>query len=285
MLHPAQKPKEPIFQRGVAAFTVVSAGIGHPIRAQASRCGFLQTAAEKHHIAETGGIEPSGGVVGGVEDLDAIVHSHRAKKAHAAVLREIALGNRRDRKGSPRGGVSGRLIQHQILGYQSVPVDLLRVKTVLGHGFHLASLLDQGRGGVSGNQLHFDIQVRRAPGAGVARVGVVVTPEAKANRAEARRAIQRAELAIEEARQGGNELKTRVAGAKLEVERIQSQIDAGRLYAPFDGKIASIDVRPGDAVQAYKAVISVMNDRSLRLWLIISAARMRPRSASARRSS
>jgi RND family efflux transporter MFP subunit len=82
--------------------------------------------------------------------------------------------------------------------------------------------------------------------------------------AEARRAIERANLAIEEARQGGDsELESRVAGAKLEVERLQSQIEAGRLYAPFDGKVASIGARPGDAVEAYKPVVGVMNDATL----------------------
>jgi HlyD family secretion protein len=82
--------------------------------------------------------------------------------------------------------------------------------------------------------------------------------------AAARRAIQRAELAIEEAEQGGDsDLDKEVAQAQLSVERIQSQLASGQILAPFDGKIASIDVRPGDAVQAYKAVISVMNESQL----------------------
>jgi RND family efflux transporter MFP subunit len=82
--------------------------------------------------------------------------------------------------------------------------------------------------------------------------------------AAARRAIQRAELAIEEAKQGADpELDKRIASAQLDVERIQSQLAAGQLIAPFDGKIAAIDIRPGDAVQAYKAVISVMNESEL----------------------
>jgi RND family efflux transporter MFP subunit len=85
-----------------------------------------------------------------------------------------------------------------------------------------------------------------------------------ADLAAARRAVQRAELAIEEAGQGADpELDKRVASAELDVERIQSQLDAGRILAPFDGKIAAIDIRPGDAVQAYKGVISVMNESQL----------------------
>jgi HlyD family secretion protein len=82
--------------------------------------------------------------------------------------------------------------------------------------------------------------------------------------AAARRAIQRAELAIEESQQGADpELDKNLASAQLDVERIQSQLAAGQIVAPFDGKIASIDVRPGDSVQAYKAVISVMNESQL----------------------
>jgi RND family efflux transporter MFP subunit len=82
--------------------------------------------------------------------------------------------------------------------------------------------------------------------------------------ADARRAIERASLAIEEAQQGADpQLEKNVASAQLELERVQSKIDAGQIHAPFDGKIASIDVRPGDSVQAYKAVISVMNASQL----------------------
>src|SRR3954469_17841837 len=84
--------------------------------------------------------------------------------------------------------------------------------------------------------------------------------------AAANRAIQRAELAIEEAKQGADpELDKNLASAQLSVEGIQSQLAAGQILAPFDGKIASIDVRPGDSVQAYKAVISVMNESQLEI--------------------
>ncbi len=82
--------------------------------------------------------------------------------------------------------------------------------------------------------------------------------------AAANRAIQRAQLTIDEAQQGGDpELDKNVASAQLDVENIQSRLAAGQVLAPFDGKIASIDVRPGDSVQAYKAVISVMNESQL----------------------
>lgn len=86
--------------------------------------------------------------------------------------------------------------------------------------------------------------------------------------AQARRAVQRAELAVEESQQGGDpELERRVATAQLDVERVQAQIDAGRLYAPFDGKIANLDTRPGQQIEAYKPVISVVNASDLEILI------------------
>ncbi|HWQ15097.1 MAG TPA: HlyD family efflux transporter periplasmic adaptor subunit [Roseiflexaceae bacterium] len=85
--------------------------------------------------------------------------------------------------------------------------------------------------------------------------------------AAARRAVERAQVAVEEASQqgGDSELEGRVAAARLEVERIQSQIDAGRLYAAFAGRVSEIGARPGDSVEAYKAVVTVIDDSELEL--------------------
>jgi hypothetical protein len=97
-----------------------------------------------------------------------------------------------------------------------------------------------------------------------AQLDALKTGPKAADVAAANRAIQRAELAIEEAKQGGDtELDNNVTSAQLDVESIQARLSAGQILAPFDGKIASIDVRPGDSVQAYKSVISVMNESQL----------------------
>ncbi|HMP40382.1 MAG TPA: HlyD family efflux transporter periplasmic adaptor subunit [Roseiflexaceae bacterium] len=81
-------------------------------------------------------------------------------------------------------------------------------------------------------------------------------------RATAQRAVERAQIALEEARQseGDTELEARVAAASLEYERLQTQIEAGKLYAPFDGVVSAIASRPGTAVEAYRAVITVIDD-------------------------
>jgi len=87
-----------------------------------------------------------------------------------------------------------------------------------------------------------------------------------ADLASARRAVERAALAMKEAQQGADsELEKDVASAQLGVESIQAKIDAGRIYAPFAGKVAAIGARPGDSVAAYKAVISVMDATALEL--------------------
>lgn len=85
--------------------------------------------------------------------------------------------------------------------------------------------------------------------------------------ASAQRAVQRAQVAVEEAAQtgGDSELESRVASAQLEVERIQTQIASGRLYSPFAGTISEIGARPGDSVEAYRAVVSVIDDSELEL--------------------
>jgi RND family efflux transporter MFP subunit len=83
-----------------------------------------------------------------------------------------------------------------------------------------------------------------------------------ADLAAARREVERAALALEDAKrgQGNEELEKRVATAQLELERIQAQIDAGRLLAPFAGKIAEVAKKPGDQIEAYKPVITIMDD-------------------------
>jgi RND family efflux transporter MFP subunit len=83
-----------------------------------------------------------------------------------------------------------------------------------------------------------------------------------ADLAAARREVERAQLALQEAQRGGGneDLEKRIATAQLELERIQAQIAAGRLVAPFTGKVAEVSVKPGDQVEAYQPVITVMDD-------------------------
>lgn len=79
--------------------------------------------------------------------------------------------------------------------------------------------------------------------------------------AAARRAVTRAELAVQEASQSGDpELEKQLSAAELQLENIKASIAAGQLVAPFDGKVAEVSTSPGKQVEAYRAVITVMDD-------------------------
>jgi RND family efflux transporter MFP subunit len=93
--------------------------------------------------------------------------------------------------------------------------------------------------------------------------------------------VERAELNLEEARASTDEdLENQVAQAQLDYDRIKSQVDAGRLYAPYDGEIAELGVEPGGSVQAYQPVVTIMDpaEREIRVENAISTdlARLSP---------
>lgn len=79
--------------------------------------------------------------------------------------------------------------------------------------------------------------------------------------ASAQRAVTRAELAVKEASQIGDpELEKAVSAAQLALENVQKAINAGQLIAPFDGIAAEVSTAPGKQVEAYRPVITAIND-------------------------
>ncbi len=85
--------------------------------------------------------------------------------------------------------------------------------------------------------------------------------------------VRKAELNLEEARTSTDEdLEQQVAQAQLDYDRMKDQIDAARLYAPFDGEVAAITVQPGRPVEAYEPVMTVMEptQRELRVENVVS---------------
>lgn len=89
---------------------------------------------------------------------------------------------------------------------------------------------------------------------------LVKTPDAD-EIASAERAVKRAELAVQEASQTGDpELEKALSAAELQLENIKKAIAAGQLIAPFDGIVAEIGTAPGKSVEAYRPVITVIND-------------------------
>jgi HlyD family secretion protein len=85
--------------------------------------------------------------------------------------------------------------------------------------------------------------------------------------AAAKRAVESAQLtvAIVQSSGGASDLTARVEETQRVVETIQKQIDALQIYAPFDGVVAEVSVKPGDHVTTYAPVINVMSPSKLEL--------------------
>jgi multidrug efflux pump subunit AcrA (membrane-fusion protein) len=80
--------------------------------------------------------------------------------------------------------------------------------------------------------------------------------------AAARRNVEIAELALAEARQRvvpDPELASRVDAAELTVDRIFEQMEARRIYAPFDGQVLAVNVSTNTPVRAGDVVLSVID--------------------------
>ena len=53
--------------------------------------------------------------------------------------------------------------------------------------------------------------------------------------------------------------------AKLEVKKIADKIAAATVNAPFDGKVLSLNIRPGNSVEAFKTIAVVGDPKALEL--------------------
>lgn len=72
--------------------------------------------------------------------------------------------------------------------------------------------------------------------------------------------VRKAEISLEEVQaQTDEDLEKEVDQAQLDYDRIKAQVDAGRLYAPYDGEVSAISVAPGDPVEAYQPVMTVID--------------------------
>ena len=73
--------------------------------------------------------------------------------------------------------------------------------------------------------------------------------------------VRRAQINLAQAQAAGADLdlQKQVDAAKLAYDRLKSQVDAGRLYAPYNGQVSSIAAQPGTALDAYKPVMTVID--------------------------
>jgi HlyD family secretion protein len=79
---------------------------------------------------------------------------------------------------------------------------------------------------------------------------------------QAQRDVERAQLAVDQARSSANADPALTSAVKLAEEalkEIQAEADTRRLYAPFDGEIVSINIQAGDDVTAGEAVVTIIN--------------------------
>jgi len=79
---------------------------------------------------------------------------------------------------------------------------------------------------------------------------------------QAQRDVERAQLAVDQARSAANADPALTSAVKLAEEalkEIQTEADTRRLYAPFDGEIVSINIQAGDDVTAGQAVVTIIN--------------------------
>jgi multidrug efflux pump subunit AcrA (membrane-fusion protein) len=92
----------------------------------------------------------------------------------------------------------------------------------------------------------------------------------------AQRAVAAAQLALNGARQRAQpdpDLAKRVASGRLDVQRIEEQIAARRLYAPFDGEINGIKARPGAAVRATTPIMVILDNTRREIAATVTSAR------------
>lgn len=78
--------------------------------------------------------------------------------------------------------------------------------------------------------------------------------------AQAENTVIERELALEEARNGGTTTDdSSVRSAQLEIDQINADIGRSSLYSPIDGVVLEVAIKPGDAAEAFKTVITIGN--------------------------
>ena len=77
--------------------------------------------------------------------------------------------------------------------------------------------------------------------------------------AQAENSVINAQLNLESARRGGGNPSQQqaVRSAQLQVDQIKANIARSSLYAPIDGQVLEVNVKPGDSAQAFATVIVI----------------------------
>ncbi len=75
----------------------------------------------------------------------------------------------------------------------------------------------------------------------------------------AQNGVVQAQINLDKAKSGATDptKQQAVISAQLNVDTIQKQIDQSSLYAPIDGEVLDVTIKPGDAVKAFDVVITI----------------------------
>lgn len=84
---------------------------------------------------------------------------------------------------------------------------------------------------------------------------------------EAERAVQQAQVTLNQSLANSESPETagRIETTRQTISEIQQQVDAAKIYAPFDGVVAEVGVKPGDLAEAYAPIINIINPARLTL--------------------
>lgn len=87
---------------------------------------------------------------------------------------------------------------------------------------------------------------------------------------EAENAVQAARVNLQQAQsmRDSPEMASRIENSRQIIAELQAQVEASKIYAPFDGVVAEVGVKPGDRVEAYAPIINIMDPS--RLTLVVS---------------
>jgi multidrug efflux pump subunit AcrA (membrane-fusion protein) len=94
--------------------------------------------------------------------------------------------------------------------------------------------------------------------------------------ADARRTLDQAKLALDEAKQKGLNAETRaVENAQRTLDRAQRKVDSGRIIAPQDGQIIALNLEEDATVTAFDPVVEVADVAKLEFSATLTGEQMR----------
>jgi len=116
------------------------------------------------------------------------------------------------------------------------------------------------------HQATLDYQIAKANYDKVVQSAAEQAKEREENIALLEKEVELAQLDLQRAQEGIDPLlQKEVERAQLTVDRLKAQVDAARIYAPFDGIVTGVSAYPGRQATAYKPLIVVADPSELEI--------------------